>query len=118
MTAKKTASNKAPTETKPEVQLDIGNQLQIEIDRLTSKDKDSLKIIEQQEIDLKLLDEEITALKEEVSILNGRGTESASKLRTTMLMAMLPQVRVAYAKTDAQNAEKAVDEIIKVWGLE
>lgn len=38
-------------------------------------------------------------------------------LRNKMLMAILPQVRIDYAKSDAQRALKAVDEIMEVWGM-
>jgi len=43
--------------------------------------------------------------------------EQPASLRTQMLIAMLPQVRLDHAKCDAQRVEKAVDEAMEVWGL-
>lgn len=45
-------------------------------------------------------------------------TSETKSLRTTMLLAMLPQVRIEHAHHDAQRADKAVDDIMKAWGLE
>ena len=38
-------------------------------------------------------------------------------IREQMLIALLPQVRIDYARSDAQKAADAVDEIMEVWGI-
>ena len=50
------------------------------------------------------------------TLVEGVALESPS-LRTTMLMAMLPQVRIDYPRPDAQKAAESVDVIMEVWGF-
>ena len=50
------------------------------------------------------------------TLVEGVALQSPS-LRTTMLMAMLPQVRIDYPRPDAQKAAESVGIIMEVWGL-
>ena len=39
-------------------------------------------------------------------------------IREQMLLALLPQVDLNHAHSSAQSIQKAVDEIMEVWGFE
>ena len=45
-------------------------------------------------------------------------TIETRSIKTEMLMAVLPQVDLNHAHSSAQSAQKAVDEIMQVWGFE
>jgi hypothetical protein len=112
-----------------EVQVDMVRELTIKLSSANEK----VEILKQENEALKVLDGAIIQDQDgnviEWEMVEGiiniempefkaiEGALLTNDTRTEMLMAMIPQVRVDYARSDAQRAIKAVDDIMEVWKI-
>jgi hypothetical protein len=131
MTTKKQAEQKQQKQGNKEVQLDIDPTTKIEAleEKLTAQDGVILalrELLEEKEgriiqlgtvIDVQSEDLDNLAQQAESNSFTALESIATQSLRTTMLMAMLPQVRLDYAHSDAQKAVREVNVIMEVWGI-
>jgi hypothetical protein len=123
-------STKKTVAKKPEVQLDltevqldespsIEEKLQGMIDALNLKNDELKALLIEKDERIEQLGKVIDVQSEDLDDLNLDTLDptAAQPLRTTMLMAMLPQVRIDYPRPDAQKAAESVNVIMEVWGL-
>ena len=127
MTKKKSATKKAEVQLDlAEVQLDatpsIEEKLQCIIDALNLKNDELKALLIDKDNTIDLMVEQETFLNAQIAEampLVGVALESTSPdLRTTMLMALVPNISLEYPRDGAQKANKAVDIIMEVWGME
>jgi chromosome segregation ATPase len=89
-------------------------------DRLTST-LDSLELKSEQISELenenKALKSEVNGLEVELSELIAKSEQAGRTIKTDLLIAIAPHLNIDHPRPEAQKAERAVDEMMKVWGL-